>query len=374
MLTIFIVSVLFIIYTYALFPIFLHFKAQRKPELQVEEPKRWPTVSIVIAAHNEAENISTKLKTLEALDYPSELQEWIFVSDGSTDGTNTLLENAFRNYPNRKVVHLEKSLGKCGALNEGVAQATGEMILFMDARQPVSNNAIKKLIPYLSNPEVGAVSGELVLAEDSSLEAGNFGLYWRYEKWIRDNESRLFSTTGATGALYAIRRADFTPNKIGTLLDDFDTPTGLLKHGKRTLFVQGAYAFDRAADDLKQEFRRKVRNSAGRWQSFQTNSWLFHPIKNPVWWQFVSHNLFRLLVPFALIAALVSTIIGEGDFLKAMLMMQIFFYIVAAASYAKFPGTGNKIFNMIVVFLQLNLAALVATFRYFLTQRTISWR
>jgi len=102
MLTIFIVSVLFIIYTYALFPIFLHFKAQRKPELQVEEPKRWPTVSIVIAAHNEAENISTKLKTLEALDYPSELQEWIFVSDGSTDGTNTLLENAFRNYPNRK--------------------------------------------------------------------------------------------------------------------------------------------------------------------------------------------------------------------------------------------------------------------------------
>jgi len=88
----------------------------------------------------------------------------------------------------------------------------------------------------------------------------------------------------------------------------------------------------------------------------------------------MSHNVFRLLVPFALIFALLSSILGEGEFLRAMLMMQIFFYFVAAASYAKLPGTGNKIFNMIVVFLQLNLAALVATFRYFLTQRTISWR
>jgi len=355
MLTVFLLSVLFIVYTYALFPVFLHVKAQRTPQLQAQEPKRWPTVSIVIAAHNEANNVSAKIETLEALDYPKELQEWIFVSDGSTDGTNTLLETAFESHPNRKVIHLEHSLGKCGALNAGVASATGEVILFMDARQPVSKNAVKKLIPFLSDPEVGAVSGELVLAEESSLEAGNFGLYWRYEKWIRDNESRLFSTTGATGALYAIRRSDFTPNKVGTLLDDFDTPTGLLKHGKRTLFIQGAYAFDKAADDLSQEFRRKVRNSAGRWQSMQTNSWLFHPVKNPVWWQFMSHNVFRLLVPFALIFALLSSILGEGEFLRAMLMMQIFFYFVAAASYAKLPGTGNKIFNMIVVFLHHQL-------------------
>lgn len=371
---VFLASIAFIIYTYALFPVFLHIKAKRKPPLHSEEPSSWPTVTVVIAAHNEEPNLANKIKTLEGLDYPAELLEWVFVSDGSTDGTHTLLETAFANHSSRHVLHLETSLGKCGALNAGVAQASGEIILFMDARQPVSSNAVKKLIPFLSNPTVGAVSGELVLSEDSSVEAGNFGLYWRYEKWIRDNESRLFSTTGATGALYAIRRADFTPNKLGTLLDDFDTPASLLKHGMRTLFVPGAYAFDHAADDLKQEFRRKVRNSAGRWQSYLTNAWLFNPSRNPVWWQFLSHNVFRLLVPYAIIAAFVSALLGDGPFLNTMLMLQLLFYGVAAASYKKLPGTGNKLFSMLVVFLQLNLAAFVATGRFFLTQREISWR
>jgi biofilm PGA synthesis N-glycosyltransferase PgaC len=374
MIIIFIISITFIIYTYALFPVFLHIRAKGKPPLRSVEPETWPTVSIVIAAHNEEPNLETKLKTLEDLDYPRELLEWIFVSDGSTDGTHALLENAFKDYSNRHVLNLEKSLGKCGALNAGVAKATGNIIFFMDARQAVSSNAVKKLIPFLSDPSVGAVSGELVLSEDSSVEAGNFGLYWRYEKWIRDNESRLFSTTGATGALYAIRRADFTPNKLGTILDDFCTPASLLKLGKRTLFVPGAYAFDQAADDLKQEFRRKVRNSAGRWQSYQINAWLFNPLRNPVWWQFLSHNVFRLLVPYAIIAAFVSALLGNGPVMDTMLYSQLIFYATAAASYMKLPGTGNKIFNMLVVFLQLNLAAFVATGRFFLTQREISWR
>jgi cellulose synthase/poly-beta-1,6-N-acetylglucosamine synthase-like glycosyltransferase len=361
-------------YTYALFPLFLHIRAKRNPPLRSVDPKSWPTVSVVIAAHNEEPNLETKIKTLEELDYPPELLEWVIVSDGSTDGTLALLENAFADYSNRHFLHLEKSLGKCGALNEGVARATGEIILFMDARQPVSHNAVKKLIPFLSDPDVGAVSGELVLSEDGSIEASNFGLYWRYEKWIRDNESRLFSTTGATGALYAIRKADFTANKLGTILDDFCTPASLLKHGKRTLFVPGAYAFDQAADDLKQEFRRKVRNSAGRWQSYQINAWLFNPLRNPVWWQFLSHNVFRLLVPYAIIAAFVSALLGNGPFMDTMLYYQLIFYATAAASYKKLPGTGNKIFNMLVVFLQLNLAAFVATGRFFLTRREISWR
>jgi biofilm PGA synthesis N-glycosyltransferase PgaC len=374
MITVFLLSVVFIIYTYALFPIFLHFRAKGKPALHCVEPKEWPTVSIVIAAHNEERNVASKVKSLEGLDYPPELLEWVFVSDGSTDGTQALLENACESHPNRHVLHLEKPLGKCGALNAGVARATGEIILFMDARQTVSKNAVKKLVPFLSDPSIGAVSGELVLAEDSSAEAGNFGLYWRYEKWIRDNESRLFSTTGATGALYAIRRADFTPNKLGTLLDDFDTPASLLKLGKRTLFVKGAYAFDQASDDLGQEFKRKVRTSAGRWQSYQTNAWLFNPLRNPVWWQFLSHNLFRLLVPYAIIIALVSTLLGEGVFMNTMLNLQLVFYIIAAANYKKLPGTENKGFNMVVVFLQLNLAAFVATGQFFLTRREITWR
>jgi len=371
---VFLLSALFIVYTYALFPLLLHIKARKSKPLEAATPTHWPTVSIVIAAHNEAKSLPGKIASLENLDYPPELVEWIIVSDGSTDDTYPLLAKAFENYPQRHVKHLETSLGKCGALNKGVAMATNDIILFMDARQPVSTNCIKQLVPYLADEGVGAVSGELVLSENESLEAGNFGLYWRYEKWIRDNESRLFSTTGATGALYAVRRADFTPNAIGTLLDDFNTPAELLRQGKRTLFVPGAYAFDTAADDIKQEFRRKVRNLAGNWQSFQTHSWLFNPKLNPVWWQFMSHKFFRLLVPYALILAFVSAALGQGLFMNAMLIVQILFYGAAAASYANLPGTGNKVFNMIKIFIQLNAAAFVATARFFTSKKAISWR
>ena len=370
----FLLSALFVVYTYALFPLILHLRARGKTLPAVATPVEWPSVSIVIAAHNEADNLPVKIASLEKLDYPPELLEWIIVSDGSTDGTHALLSREFEGYPQRHVKHLETSLGKCGALNEGVSMARHDIILFMDARQPVSADAIRKLVPFFAHEEVGAVSGELVLSEDNSLEAANFGLYWRYEKWIRDNESRLFSTTGATGALYAIRRAEFTPNAVGTLLDDFNTPVELLKTGKRTLFVPGAYAFDKAADDVRQEFRRKVRNLAGNWQSFQTHPWLFKPARNPVWWQFLSHKFFRLLVPYALIIAFVTAALGQGVFLDFMFFVQVAFYGAAAASFANLPGTGNKVFNMIKIFIQLNTAAFVATARFFMSRKAISWR
>ena len=374
MTTLFILACVFILYTYALFPLLLHWKARKMPELEAVEPKTWPTVSIVIAAHNEARNLPQKFASLEALDYPKNLVEWVFVSDGSTDGTDQVLQATFFDRPNCKYTHLANSIGKCGALNHGVDLASGDIIVFMDARQKVSSNALKKLVPHLLNPYVGAASGELVLAEDSSLEAGNFGLYWRYEKWIRENESRLFSTTGVTGALYAIRRSDFQHNALGTLLDDFDTPIKMLKQGKRTLFIPGAYAFDKAADDIKQEFRRKVRNLAGNWQSFLKHPWLFSRSRNPVWWQFLSHKVFRLFIPYALILAFVSSALGQGPLLKTAFVAQLVFYALAAASYLGLPGTSNKLLSMIKVFTQLNAAAFVATLRYFLSARRISWR
>ena len=376
----FILSIGFVLYTYAVFPLILDLLARGR---LIPQPKSGtedyslPTVSIVIAAHNERDSLPGKIESLEALDYPHDKIEWIVVSDGSTDGTEEYLNDAFSGHDNRTLIHYKESRGKCGALNEGVARATGDVILFMDARQLVSPNVAMALVPYLADETIGAATGELILTEDSSLEAANFGTYWRYEKWIRENETRLLSITGVTGALYAIRRSDFIPNKIGTLLDDFETPISLLKHRKRTLFISGAYAYDKANDDLALEFRRKVRNLAGNWQSFMKNKWLFDPRKNMVWWQFISHKLFRLLVPFAMIIALVSSLVGAvmGDsFLQLMFVIQLALYGLAGASYAGLPGTSNKALNFLKVFLQLNAAALVATLRFFSSDKAISWR
>jgi len=380
MVGIFLVSFGFIVYTYVAFPLLLQLRATGKPmpsPRPASPDNPIPFVSIVIAAHNEKASLPAKLLSLESLDYPVDRLELIVVSDGSTDGTTEFLLEEFAGHANRTCIHYETSKGKCGALNEGVAAATGDIILFMDARQPVSSNAARALVPYLADKSIGAATGELILSEDSSLEAANFGLYWRYEKWIRQNETKLYSTTGVTGALYAIRREDFIPNILGTLLDDFETPISLLKQGKRTLYVPGAYAFDKGNDDLALEFRRRVRTLAGNWQSFIKNPWLFVPGRNPVWAQFLSHKLFRLLVPFAMIIAFMSSAVGAimGNlFLQCMLAFQLILYMLAAASYAGLPGTSNKPLNFFKVFLQLNAAAFVATLRYFAGNRAISWR
>lgn len=380
MVWLFLIAIGFIVYTYALFPALLHLRARGKthPEPKpITADNPLPSVSIVIAAHNEKASLPGKLASLEALDYPADKIELIIVSDGSTDGTAEFLNEMFNNHANRICIHYEQSKGKCGALNEGVARATGDVILFMDARQVVSPNVAMALVPYLADKSIGAATGELILSEDSSLEAANFGLYWRYEKSIRVNETRLFSTTGVTGALYAIRREDFIPNVIGTLLDDFETPISLLKQGKRTLFIPGAYAFDKANDDLALEFRRKVRNLAGNWESFMKNKWLFSPTKNPVFLQFVSHKLFRLLVPFAMIIALLSALAGAfmgNTFLVFGLIAQLVIYVLTGAAYVGLPGTENRLLNFFKVFLQLNAAAFVATVRFFGSKQEISWR
>ena len=375
----FLIAVFFCLYTYLVFPLLLHWRARRVSDASggavmsgdAVRNDRATSVSIVVAAHNEARNLPGKIASLDALDYPTELLECIFVSDGSSDETVRLLTEACAERPRWQLHHYETAAGKPTALNLGVAQASGDIIVFMDARQSVAPPAIRALVTRLADPGIGAVSGELVLHDDLGEEAGNVGLYWRYEKWIRDNESRLFSTTGATGALYAIRRSDYSPLPADTLLDDFDTPVTLLGKGKRTVLEPGAQIFDQAEADSTQEFRRKVRTLAGNFQSFARYPWLFDPRRNPVWWQFLSHKVCRLLVPYAMIVALLASFLGDTVFLRFMLICQLGFYGLGLLG---FLGMRNKITNVIKIFLQLNAAAVVGAWQSLSGRRAVRWK
>ena len=220
---------------------------------------------------------------------------------------------------------------------------------------------MRRLVEALARPGVGAASGELLLEAGEGGDAASVGLYWRYEKWIRSRESELFSTTGATGALYAIRRADYVPHRPDVLLDDFDAPVRLLRRGLRTVFVPGARVFDLAEGEARGEFRRKVRTLAGNFQSFARAPWLFDPRANPVWWQFVSHKVFRLLVPYALLGAFAAALVGDTAFLRAMLLAQLALYGLGAASAL---GLETRAGNVVRVFVQLNAAAVVGAWRW----------
>lgn len=386
MFSVFVVSIAFCLYTYLVFPLVLHWRVSRirsvpgapvagaigeQTHCQSEEAKSLPPVSIVIAVHNEARHLPAKLASLAALNYPTHLLECIFVSDGSTDTTLSLLTMACTERENWHVEHYAQAAGKPTALNLGVSLASGEIIIFMDARQSVSTNAVCAMVNRLQTPSVGAVSGELVLTNNQGNEAGDVGLYWRYEKWIRENESRLFSTTGATGALYAIRKKDYPVLRSDALLDDFEIPISLLRQGKRTVFEPSACAYDRPEEKVSGEFRRKARTLAGNFQSFSRHPWMFNPWKNPVWWQFVSHKVFRLMVPYALMAALLSSVLGSHEFLRVMLAAQLIFYVLGVMGML---GVSNRITSFVSLFVQLNAAAVVGAFRATFGGSAVQWK
>ncbi len=387
--SLFLASVIFCVYTYAIYPFWLWFRvkylgvsrrivAARATHESPDSPDNkdtaviadgTPKVSIVIAAHNEERHLPTKLASLASIDYPADKLQVVIISDGSTDATPELLRQSAVDYR-----HYEPAKGKPTALNTGVAIATGDIIVFMDARQSVSPNVVRSLVNRFDDPTVGVVSGELVLSDDGHREAANVGLYWRYEKWIRQNESELFSTTGATGALYAVRREDVVELAEDVLLDDFEIPIQVLRQGKRTVFESGAVAFDRAEEDAGDEFRRKVRTLTGNFQSFSRNRWLFDPFTNPVCWQFLSHKVFRLLVPVAMFVALIASLLGDGWFLNIAFVLQALFYISGVAALY-FPAVAKyRILNFIKVFLQMNAAAVVGAWRYFFGSADVKWK
>ena len=321
-------------YVYAGYPLLLALWAALASRPVVKQPRRsdCPDVSVVIAAHNEAKRLPARIQNLLEQQYPRPL-EIIVVSDGSTDGT----AEALAPFSDRiHLIELPRG-GKPSALNAGVAAARGDIVVFADARQRFAPDAIAALLSNFDDPTVGGATGELVLdcegdvaAGDSSVAEG-VGLYWKYEKWLRRHESRVWSTLGATGAIYAVRRTMWRPIPSETLLDDVLAPMRVVLDGKRVVFEDDARAFDRVAATGADESRRKTRTLAGNYQIVALEPRLLVPFINPVWVQYVSHKLGRLIVPWCLAIALILNIplAFQGWIYRLALMVQLCFYGLA---------------------------------------------
>ena len=293
-----------IVYTYAGYPALISALARWRPRRVREAAGIEPTVSVVLALHNEQAVIAHKLDNLLALDYPPEKLQVVVISDGSTDETDRIVDRYAERHPRRVVlVRLDSNVGKAAAINRGMQRAHGEVVVFCDARQRVDPKALRALVPHFADPNVGAVSGELELEGE-----GGPGVYWRYEKLIRAAEGRVDSVVGATGALYAIRRHLFKDLPSGTLLDDVYTPMQIVLQGYRVLFEPGARVYDREAK-LAGEFARKARTLAGNFQLLQQLPQLLNPLRNRLFVQFSSHKLLRLVCPFALASLFASNVV-----------------------------------------------------------------
>lgn len=338
-------------------------RAQARP---VRKAACCPSVSIVIAAHNEAAHIGRRIENCLKLDYPADRLEVIVVSDGSTDGTETVVAN-YANAGVRSVV-LEERSGKAVALNHGVAQAQGDIIVFTDARQQFERGAIRELVANFHDPEVGAVSGELILMEPSDGRRCHVaGLYWRYEKWVRKAESRLDSVIGATGAIYAIRKRLFTPLPAGTILDDVVIPMRIILRGYRVVFEERALAWDVETAGVEQEFRRKVRTLAGNFQTLHMVPELWSPTRNRVLFEYLSHKVSRLLVPFALVGLLISSAVlaPSSPAYAIALVVQLAGYSLAGIGwYLRHTKLSTRVTSVPLTFVMLNAAALLGLLHF----------
>lgn len=298
-----------------------------------------PKVSIVVVAYNEAASIEARIENLLALDYPSHQLEIIVGSDGSTDNTVELV----RQYEpfGVRVVAFNRRAGKPAVLNALVPEASGEIVLFGDARQRFEPAALRALVANFADPAVGAVSGELMLeAAAGTANAGHgAAAYWRYEKMIRSAESRADSTVGATGAIYAIRRSLFAPIPDDTLLDDVLIPLRIVQQGYRVVFEPAARAFDRTSATAAQEFARKARTIAGTFQLFSRERWLFNPRRNRLWFATMSHKGLRLLLPVLHAGALAANIMAVPVWpYQWLLGAHAMFYAAAAAGALQHRG------------------------------------
>ena len=366
--SLFVISLFFIFYAYAGYPIYLYAMAKLLPKpVKRESSVPLPFVSVVIAAKNEALNIENRINNLLQQDYPSDKVEIIVVSDGSDDNTQVIIEQlADRQGTDQKRISCHEyfpSQGKPSALNFGVQQASGEIIVFADARQTFNKDVITELVKNFSDTTVGGVSGELVFLEEgeSSIKA-QMGAYWEYEKKIRKMESDTGSVIGATGAIYAIRKKLYKPLAPATLLDDVMTPMNIVLQGYRIVFDSKAIAYDTLSKGISQEWNRKVRTLTGNWQLLSLNPNLLNPLKNNCWFRFFSHKLSRVVVPFFLIALFVSSMQLQGVFFDIVTSIQVVFYSIALLAQFVPATRNNPIVQLCYFFCVLNFAALKGFF------------
>lgn len=366
-------AVVILVYTHAGYPLLLWAWSRVRPRTE-HCACCLPRITVLVVANNEAANVRRRLENLLALDYPRDRLEIILASDGSDDAT---LEQAltFRRY-GVMVVTFNRRRGKSAVLNDLVPQADGDIVVLADARQRFERGALRALASHFSDPAVGAVSGELMLDSGGGSAVGEgVGFYWKYEKFIRRSESRVDSTVGVTGAIYALRRELFEPIPLDTILDDVLIPMTIVRRGYRVVFESAALAYDRAAPSADAEFTRKVRTLAGNFQLFARQGWLLNPFANRLWLQTVSHKGCRLLSPLCLAAALGANLfLLQQPLYQLALVAQLTLYLAAAGGYTlRNSSIKIRLCNVAYAFLLLNWAATVGFMRFMNGTQRVTW-
>jgi cellulose synthase/poly-beta-1,6-N-acetylglucosamine synthase-like glycosyltransferase len=334
-----------------------------------------PAVTIVISAYNEEKGIRTKIDNMLALDYPPELLDVIVVSDASSDSTDAIVESC--GLPRVRLLRLEGRHGKTACQNFAVTHATGDVVVFTDATTVVERHALIEIVENFADPQVGCVAGSLVYqGRGENLTAAGGTSYWGYEIALRNAESRLGTLIGVSGCFYGVLKSAYRPIPAG-LISDFVIAMRIREQGLRTVLEPQAVCFEDTLDRSHQELSMRVRVAIRSIAALVGERRFLNPFADPLFaWQLWSHKLLRYASPYCCAVALLACALLLADPLyRVAFILQV---VVLAAGLAGFAlQLSSKQLGLLskpYYFLLTNLASLLATVRYMMGDRMVTWK
>ena len=349
-----------LLWSHAGYPFTAWTLARRWPR-PVRKEAAAPTVSVIVAAHDEESVIERRVRNLLELDYPPDRFGIVVASDASEDGTDAIVERIAASEPRVRLLCCPRG-GKVAAQDLAVRETSGEILAFSDANAAWGRDALARLVPSFADPEVAYVCGRLVLqAPDGT---NREGAYWRYEVWLREQESALGSVTGGNGAIYAVRRSDYVEvdPRFG---HDLSLPYLMVQRGRRAVYEPGALAFEKPSCDLEDEYRRKVRMFEHCWLILLEGRML-RDLDALYLAELVSHRLLRYGSGLLHLAFLLASLAlaREGGVYHKALAAQLALLGLAAAGRARAPLPGAALAYYYVLVTTATLTALVRYLRF----------
>ncbi len=378
--TIFWICIFIVFYSYVGYGIVIYilvniknkFTTNVKYDLQFE-----PEVTLVVPCFNEAEYIEDKIKNSLLLDYPQNKLKLIFISDGSSDDTHERIKK----YPTIFALHENERSGKAVAMNRAMKFVTTPIVAFCDANTILNKEAIRELVKHYKDPHVGAVTGEkrIISTNKEGASTAGEGIYWKYESLLKKLDSDFYSVVGAAGELMSYRTVLYKELPLDTLLDDLMQSMQIALNGYRVIYEKNAWAAETASANVKEELKRKIRISAGAWQSMLRLGKAFNPFHNfKLFFAFISHRVLRwTLAPFSLLILIIINILllKSGNIIyTTFFFMQIAFYALALLGwYLENKKIKVKVLFVPYYFFIMNLCVFLGLFRFLKGNQSVSW-
>ena len=381
--TVFWICFMVIFYTYAGYPILLLILVYLKKIFTTTPgPKEinnfHEPVTLLVAAYNEQDVIEEKIKNCFELDYPTEKLKILFITDGSTDNTVSIIKK----YPLARNLHQPERKGKLAAMNRAMQFVDTDFVIFTDANTLLNRESLTKIMSHYADPNVGGVAGEkkIVISKDGAVARGE-GVYWKYESFLKNLDSQLYTTVGAAGELFSMRSALYSTLPGNIIIEDFIQSLLLCDKGYMVKYEPGAFSLEKASFSIKDEMERKIRISAGGFQAIIYLKKLLNVFRYPTLsFQYISHRVLRwTLCPVALGVLFINSFMvwweRDSPFFGFFTLLQAVFYLMALAGWLisrnnRDPG----IFYLPFYFVFMNCCVFAGFMRFVRGKQGATWQ